>query len=578
MQRNLIRSFILVLFFSLLLFIPKSLFIIFVPISILSYLSPILTIGLILPFAGILTNYFLLASALLVLFFQVEDLKKGILTFLPFLIIVFSSLIFDFYYEIDFYSLKHLIGLEFTTLSNYLSNQPFGLINNLTLVLNYIIFFSLIFYFKNKDLSQLYIGLIISLTIAFLLSILDYFEIIDFLAQDYFWKKQGRYYFTFSDPNSFGLFCLLALILLFDYQKKLSAYKKYFIIFLSVVVLCLAFLSGSRTYLVGLIIFIAFVLYLNHKKYFLISLISLSALFVSHNLFSNFSSEYIINLKNLVPTGTHRIIDGLLVANINETFFSRAIFLKLNVGVINEYPLTGVGFNHFRDFILEIAHLNNINIGNWKDNTNNFYLGIISELGFIGFIAFLIVFLSFRIDKNSSPILRAGLYTFLIALFFGPHLEFIEICILFSILVAKTTNSKNLNYKFYFIPFIIIYIFIYKDVSFKVERGLYNKEQVGNKTYQWTSTNSRFLLLCENNTAQLKVKTFPQLKENPNFKIKIKYNNQEYIRSFNKNLEERISIDCQKSLMVEISANSCFFPAEHFSSNDKRCLGVQVYR
>ena len=282
------------------------------------------------------------------------------------------------------------------------------------------------------------------------------------------WVNSGRFNATFTDPNALGAFT----ILLFPVYIGLLIYFKRWYLRLLILIslslfLILLFFSGSRSAFIGIILTITIFIIIFiirgfryiKRRWIKIALISIPIIIL---LSFTFFSLYLINNPDssiMEISLIHRSIDSLKSGiyytrefGIIEGFKSisnyRYIFWEQAVMMFKDYPLTGVGQGSY------ILQLPNYLATNWTgylvdgklgvDYAGNYYLQILSELGFSGivvilFIIYLLinkVFNYFRVKKylkefeNSDWLLIALFISFismLVVQFFGPHTNFDEI-------------------------------------------------------------------------------------------------------------------------------------------------------
>lgn len=297
------------------------------------------------------------------------------------------------------------------------------------------------------------------------------------------WVNSGRFNATFTDPNALGAFT----ILLFPIYIGLLVYFKRWYLRLLILVsfslfLMLLFFSGSRSAFIGVILaIIIFVVifiirgfrYIKKRAKFYsrrIKLILILIPLIILIIFASFSF-YLINtpdsyiLKTSLidrtiktfKTGIYYtrelgIIEGLKsISNYRYIFWGQAVIMS------KDYPLTGVGQG---SYLLQLPNYLTMNRTGYLidgklavDYTGNYYLQILSELGFPGlllvlFILYLLinkVFNYFRVRKylnkfeNSDWFLIALFISFismLVGQIFGPHTNFDEVQLTFWLVIG----------------------------------------------------------------------------------------------------------------------------------------------
>jgi len=297
------------------------------------------------------------------------------------------------------------------------------------------------------------------------------------------WVNSGRFNATFTDPNALGAFT----VLLFPVYIGLLIYFKRWYLRLLILIsislfLILLFFSGSRTAFIGIILeitifVIIFIMrgfrYIKGRGVFYSKLIKiiltaapiiilLSFTFFSLYLIDNPDSSILeISLINRTvgtfKTGIHYTKEFGIIEGFKSISNYRYIFGGQAVEMFKDYPLTGVGQGSY------ILQLPNYLATNWTgylvdgklgvDYTGNYYLQILSELGFSGivvilFIIYLLinkVFNYFRVKKylkefeNSDWLLIALFISFismLVVQFFGPHTNFDEVQLTFWLIIG----------------------------------------------------------------------------------------------------------------------------------------------
>ena len=297
------------------------------------------------------------------------------------------------------------------------------------------------------------------------------------------WVNSGRLNATFTDPNALGAFT----ILLFPVYIGLLIYFKKWYLRLLILVSFLIFLielffSGSRSAFIGVILaIIIFVVifiirgfrYIKKRAKFYsrrIKLILILIPLIILIIFGSFSI-YLVNTPDsyilktslinrtietlktgIYYTRNYGIIEGLKsISNYRYIFWGQAVMMS------KDYPLTGVGQG---SYLLQLPNYLAMNRTGYLENgklgvdyAGNYYLQILSELGFPGlvvvlFILYLLinkVFNYFRVKKhlkkfeNSDWLLTALFISFismLVGQIFGPHTNFDEIQLTFWLIIG----------------------------------------------------------------------------------------------------------------------------------------------
>lgn len=359
-------------------------------------------------------------------------------------------------------------------------------------------------------------------------------------VNNFFWNRQGRWRGTFTDPNSFGIVALMLFpVLLIDTKKY--CYKNFIRVF---VILWggLALYSGSRSYLLALFIYLAILTfkflknksnfnrpirndktingvgYIRGKKilnsakdnsliYRLIA-VSFAVVVFSSSALYIFFPYYEIYL----PASIHRIIYKVSHSSIVGVFDTRVKFWKIAIALFWEQPILGIGIDRFRELMTPIAERNGESLNLWIDSANNFYLSLIIELGLFGFISFLFTLSRFSIKENAdSSVYRITLLLFMCLLVMGSHIEFFEVKMVLSLILASGYKFQEQSFYFQFskssfkpssnfvytFSFILISAFFICLSKRNIEFGFYRWEHRGHGIYsRWSSPKSQLFIEC----------------------------------------------------------------------------------
>jgi hypothetical protein len=252
-----------------------------------------------------------------------------------------------------------------------------------------------------------------------------------------FWEGVNRKSGIFIDPNAFGIVSFIYVWGIFEFIKNylLKTSLILFFIFAGIY-------SGSRTFLLTLFIF-ALVYYLGKvvskasKKYLLmLTLIAVCSIILINSF--NLSE---LTFINFLPIGLQRVIATLHY----ETFFtqisSRIIFWRIAIENFLLNPFFGIGFNQFEQSVTPVSKSLGFELNGWTDNANNFYLGLLSEIGLVGVLSISIFFILNKIVSRANIVfLFPGFIAILISLLFGPHFDFFEVGVLFAIVFGLSSN------------------------------------------------------------------------------------------------------------------------------------------
>lgn len=256
----------------------------------------------------------------------------------------------------------------------------------------------------------------------------------DFQEASY-WIERGRTGGILSDPNALGLFALLTvgIFLYSSGNKKLRPFHALLICGWVAV----AILSGSRSFLLGLFLSLLLLGISRRLKLVLFIFAVFLGTIVMLNIIHLYDSTLITSVLEGYPKAVTRLMRFLLADHISESGASRAIFWQIAIRTWMEFPVTGVGFEHFRDWVLPVSRSLGIDIGVFSDNANSFYLGLLAEFGIVGIAALWIS--ASRLGIRLKLAWREGVVfplVFLGLLMFGPHFEFPEIAFIFALSVS----------------------------------------------------------------------------------------------------------------------------------------------
>lgn len=194
---------------------------------------------------------------------------------------------------------------------------------------------------------------------------------------------------TQLNPAALGSFVLACLPFGFIYcEKKYSVFRPFsFVIFL--ICLSILILTASRGTFLGLIAFMIFYLWQNRNK-------RLMALFlICVSIFVIFSQ---VNInKNIRQFGIDRIFYGGFDSVFSDYRLER---FSMATKMVKDYPLFGVGFEHFRILFNGYSNHQDGSIVPYELMIpDNMYLSLAAETGILGLVSFFI-FIFFLINGS----------------------------------------------------------------------------------------------------------------------------------------------------------------------------------
>ncbi len=412
-----------------------------------------------------------------------------------------------------------------------------------------------------------------------------------FVNQNEFFSSLNRLSGSFSDPNAAGVFLFLIMPIIWI---KGSVYSRSIAIGAVGLVVLLASYSGSRSFWLGSAI-IALILarrYRVPRFCLLVAILSVLLLNIASLVFP--ISEYLSNGK--LPTGVVRLVNAVVFENYHETFFSRAAFVKIAGRALLDHWFLGLGYGHFRMWVPIYAEQLQLGTGVWTDNPNNFYLGILVELGIVGFIALAITVGRFRFLKgqpNDGAILKYAFVAFIILLITGPHLDFVEVSLLFSWYLASTCTLRGslVRSKALGGALVVLLAILIAANSYFLERGFYYWEDSPEGRFRWVSHYSQGYLSCgSDNKTKISVRAAnPDLGQRPvSLKISLPHYKEVIEQVIGQYDVREIEIDCpehfdlisaqNRKIRFQLEVSRVWRPCDYSESNDCRLLGVQVYR
>lgn len=309
------------------------------------------------------------------------------------------------------------------------------------------------------------------------------------------WISSGRLNATFTDPNSLGAYAVLLfpIFLIIIFYFKQWYLKIIFLIFL-ILFLLMAFFSGTRSALVGilfeLLIFLIFGLvklarYLKNvdkKKriiikstiIFLLLTIVLSSLYI---VFTNNNIKSYLHKSGSTAIALESIESAIAFtkqAGITEGIKSisnyRYFFWLRSYQMGRDYPFSGIGLGAFTTELPDY-HWRYDRGFNQIDDAANYFLQLFAELGIPGAVLMLVIFVLIirkyilyskfnkkqnYFDKNYLIIISLfiSVVTMIITLFFHSYLNSIEVHIVFWVIIGliisyifikKKEITKNLE-------------------------------------------------------------------------------------------------------------------------------------
>jgi hypothetical protein len=274
----------------------------------------------------------------------------------------------------------------------------------------------------------------------------------------------------------------------------------------------------------------------------------------------------------------------------------------------------GVGLGEYATLLPLYATLLSIDLGGWIDNSNNFYVGILAEMGVVGLIAYLLYALRYWPRWSpQAPYAQRAVLVFYLLLFLGPHLSFDETALAFSLLLAAANLNSQAQRagvageKSFWsaalralkalraampVPSgssisvwsVVVLLMAAGYGTFQhsiaVPYGFSAETRDGASRYRWLSRRSRFSIACDtDNQATLELRSIhPDLSHKP-VQIQIASNYEHTSVATQSTQLQTIPLRCTdpSALRVAVEVDRAFIPALTHKNGDFRALGLQLF-
>ncbi len=290
-------------------------------------------------------------------------------------------------------------------------------------------------------------GLGIGVVIAAVVTIAQHFDIAAVVLpnQTAFWTSINRLSGTFSDPNALGIFLAIAPFLIFEGIQPRAA-SRCFLFVLSALILSAGLLSGSRSFVLALVLGLLAGVWLLSRRLLIVS-VAIGAICIAVLSVLDLYTPWVEGVisSDFMPEGARRVLMSCSLVRASQSFFSRGVFFTLGWHLFEYFPLFGVGSDQFRYYVPALVDRLGLNIGGWTDNSNNFYLGLLTELGLLGVLVFIVTICGRCLVKRPNTFCIVGLFVLFCILFTGPHLDFPEVLFLVAGLIAAATRSRDVG-------------------------------------------------------------------------------------------------------------------------------------
>ncbi|MDC0358899.1 O-antigen ligase family protein [Oligoflexia bacterium] len=571
-------------------------------------ISLLFLLGLALPLVPICGSGTLLLLATLCIVFEPKILQTANINWAAPLIFLLSSwVICEWIFGFDVKPWQALLateeGVRWSSVHNVLAWQrlaPPQYLFSTQMLLRFIVMLLLFSHFSANDQSRTTFrrGIMVALPFAAVLVLCQLCgvggEVL--LNQTAYWSSIGRYAGTFSDPNAFGIVVVLMLpLIMWEAVRATDHRRRYALAMLALVWMLLGFYSGSRSLFLGLFVYLLYYLYRKGFRYICAGLAIASMAVLAFNYFPVFDLLSSAGTE-VLPVGVNRLLESITWSRVEEALYSRVVFFKIASSVWLDHILLGVGYGGFRSLVVPYVSALNLKTGLWVDNANNFYLGLLAEIGLIGTLTLLISFSKLRWKAYLGAeyaLLRSSVVCLLVLLLVGPHLDFDEVALLAALLASSVLYVEHTTWArlHWALVGVMLFLVILGRAYFGTY-GFYAWEKEGALFFRWTGSEASAFVSCDKGeSSELVIRAVnPDIGINP-LKVSIKTAlepDKSVVLSSAK--LERIPLSCLASanasgkfrvvypkLYYTITTSRAWMPKRFGMGEDARMLGVQVF-
>jgi len=389
-----------------------------------------------------------------------------------FIFIIFFSLVFAFYLiRINVFKIPNKYFFYFLT--TFIISTIFSE--------NYLYSFFGDYPRVNQNLILFLAILIISIVFINYLYKFDLFKTIFiqslFLNLISLFEKNERTISTLGQPNFLGIILVIGIIYAFENIKK-NKYYNFAILFFIVGVIK----TASITSIICMLFYFSYKLIKDWKLYWKKILLILFTFLLLINFSGTTKNKIEDNLNLFLLGGNTKITDSILV---------RTFIWKDSINIIFSNPkffLIGSGPETFSLFYEQFRSKSLNKTSEWDsliDKTHNYFLEILIEQGFLGFLALLILLFNFYKSDNKNKIYISII---LIYLFFNWANLFLQI--IFMLTVASNNNELEIKNNFFIKINLIIFILV---VLFSAK--FFRYEEINELNYNFYQTKNPQVML-----------------------------------------------------------------------------------
>lgn len=315
--------------------------------------------------------------------------------------------------------------------------------------------------------------------------------------QTSFWTSIHRVSGLMSDPNALGIVMALSLWCLalrtVEFGTRVGVTE---ILWAALVVMAGA-VSGSRTFLLACAILAIALTWHFARRFFLAAVgggVAIICAVTALDLYSPVLQQ--LQAHATTPEGIKRGVLSLSLLRISDTFASRSLFLDIAKHLIEGHVAFGIGAERFSDYVPLVGVRSGL-VKGWTDNANNLYVGLLVEVGVVGFLLFMAALANRkRSVVGSLPLATGTLWGLGALMITGPHIQFPEVMILVAFLMGSTTVERQITLRSRIaLAALAVVLGLYS--SGTREQGVFAWDDSGRGAVRWLSNHARIQLQCQ---------------------------------------------------------------------------------